>query len=217
MAKDEGQDEGYELSPSGGPIYRHKERSIPFQPAAGDPEHIERISEHIERHFGPVAGVYHELISDLVHIDVHVVNPTPQRNCYTLVTSGLSEAPMSVPEGLEALRFAELFIQLPPTWPLHELNKVAARRREESPAEAAAAERWYWPIRWLKTLARLPHEYDTWLGEGHTVPNGDPPEPYAEGTALCGAMLVEPTLVPPGRRGAGAASAAGAGASATAA
>jgi hypothetical protein len=37
----------------------------------------------------------------------------------------------------------------------------------------------------LKQLARLPHEYGTWLGAGHTIPNGDPPEPYAPGTRLC--------------------------------
>src|SRR4051794_16721558 len=109
----------YELSPSGNPIYRHGERKVPFDLAAGDAHNIERISEHIEKHLGPMAGVYHKIVSDLVHLDVHVVNPTPERDRYTLVTSGMSDAPMSVPEGLEPLRFAELMIQLPPDWPLH--------------------------------------------------------------------------------------------------
>jgi hypothetical protein len=57
-------------------------------------------------------------------------------------------------------------------------------------------ERHYWPARLLKFLGRLPHEYDTWLGTGHTVPNDDPPEPYAPNTRLSGA-LVAPPLLPP--------------------
>ena len=196
MAGEEPTSGEYELSPSGNPIYRHGERKVPFDLAAGDAHNIERISEHIEKHLGPVAGVYHEIVSDLVHLDVHVVNPTPERDRYTLVTSGMSDAPMSVPEGLEPLRFAELMIQLPPDWPLHKIQQLAGRKDKESDAERAAAERWYWPIRWLKMLARLPHEYDTWLGEGHTVPNGDPPEPYADDTKLC-CMLVLPPLSAP--------------------
>ena len=190
--------EEYELSPSGNPILRHKERSIPFEFAAGDSENIERISDHIEKHLGPVAGVYHEIISDLVHIDVHVVNPTPERNCYTLVTSGMSDAPMTVPEGAEALRFGELIIQLPADWPLDKLEATAGKEGPEGAAERAAAERWYWPVRWLKMMARLPHEYDTWLSFSHTVPNGDPPEPYAEDTKLCGMMLLPAMNVPEG-------------------
>jgi len=58
-------------------------------------------------------------------------------------------------------------------------------------------ESWYWPIRWLKILARFPHEYDTWLWEGHTIPNGDPPEPFADNTQFCGVMLLPPITAPP--------------------
>ena len=48
----------------------------------------------------------------------------------------------------------------------------------------------------LRALAHLPHEYATWLGDGHTIPNGDPPEPYTDDTRLCGAMLVLPAIAP---------------------
>ena len=42
----------------------------------------------------------------------------------------------------------------------------------------------------------LPHGYDTWLWEGHTVPNGDPPEPFADNTELCCCYLLRPALFP---------------------
>jgi hypothetical protein len=57
-------------------------------------------------------------------------------------------------------------------------------------------EAWYWPIRLLKDLARLPHSHQTWLGWGHTVPHGDPPAPYAESTRLCGAIMLPSITVP---------------------
>ena len=50
-----------------------------------------------------------------------------------------------------------------------------------------AEEQWYWPIRLLKVLARLPIASDTWLGWGHTMDNQ---EAFAENTRLCAAILV---------------------------
>lgn len=42
---------------------------------------------------GVLAFVWHELVSDLVHLDVHVAEPTPARPYYTVVTSGMSDRP----------------------------------------------------------------------------------------------------------------------------
>lgn len=173
--------EGTEISPAGNPIFRHQERTKEFELATGDEGNIEQIGDHIAKYCGKVEMVFHELISDLVHIDIHWVQPTPQRPYHTLVTSGMSDRPMAVPQGVPQGRFAELMISLPANWPLTE--------------EAFADEANYWPVRWLKILARFPHEYDTWLSWGHTLPNGDPPEPYADNTKLCCAILLSPVMV----------------------
>jgi hypothetical protein len=177
-----GQDEP-ELSPSGAPIYRY-EGAAPFELANGDDDTIAAISDHIERHLGPVSGVYHELISDKVHLDVYIVSPSADFPFYTLVTSGMSDRAMNVPPEAspdEAPPYAELCILLPSTWniPLDAADVGAAFEDENV----------YWPIRWLKMLARLPHEYNTWLGFGHTIPNGEDAEPFADGTEL-GCMLL---------------------------
>ena len=58
----------------------------------------------------------------------------------------------------------------------------------------ADEERWYWPMRTLKLVARLPHLHATWIGLGHTIPNGHPAEPYAEDTKLCCMMAGPPML-----------------------
>jgi hypothetical protein len=166
-----------ETSESGSPILRHSERSKPFELATGDSDHIDAIVAHIEQHVGDVAMVFHELVSDLIHLDVHHVLPGDERDFHTLITTGMSDRPMTVPEGAENFQFAELVMCLPSDWPLTR--------------EAFAKEANYWPIRLLKTLARLPHEYETWLGSGHTIPNGGEEElPYADNTRFCCAMIV---------------------------
>jgi len=169
------------VSLSGAPVWHHDEPA-PWQPAAAE-ACLEHISEHIARYLGEPASVLHEIASDTVHIDVHVVMPTEEFPGIRLVTSGMSDLPMAVPPEAGAPRFLELMISLPADWRISE--------------ESLQDERWYWPIRLLKVLARLPHKHDTWLGYGHSMPNGYPPEPFAPGVAFCGALLLPPLSVPP--------------------
>lgn len=166
-------------SPSGAPIYRHTQRKA-FESAAGDDSSIEKITSHIESCIGPISGVFHEIISDQVHLDIHIVAPTEERDFYTLVTSGMSDRPMTVPPGAEELRYAELVFHLPSTWKMDQADFKDEKN--------------YWPLRWLKIAARMPHEYNTWLCAGHTLPNGDPPKPFAPNTKLCCLMLMGPVF-----------------------
>lgn len=135
----------------------------------------------MEKYIGKIDTVFHEIISDLVHLDILIVNPTKEKNYYTLVTCGMSNLPMTVPEGAENFKFAELVICLPSDWKVSE--------------EAFKEEENYWPILWLKKLARFPHEYGTWLYHAHTIPNGDPAEPLANNTVFSGMILSIPTRV----------------------
>ncbi|MDF2713741.1 MAG: hypothetical protein K0R28_666 [Paenibacillus sp.] len=170
-----------ELSPSGQPIYRHtqsKKREADF--VVGNDQTIQAISEHVEKYIGKIDYVIHEIVSDLIHLDILVVKPTRERNYYSFVTCGMSDLPMTVPEGAENFKFAELMICLPGDW---NVSQTAFEQEEH-----------YWPIRWLKDLARLPHEYATWLYLAHTVPNGSPPQPYATNTKLSGMLLAPPSV-----------------------
>lgn len=169
-----------ETSGSGAPIYRHKPKeSETFTPPSGD-SRLEEITAHIEKYVGKIDMVWHEIISEHVHIDIHVINPTQEKPFYTLVTSGMSDLPMNVPEGCEKLRYSELCLSLPSTWQMGQ--------------EPFKDENNYWPLRWLKILSRFPHQFDTWLCHGHTVPNGDPAEPFVAGTSLNTMMLLQPVL-----------------------
>ena len=190
-----------EINPSGSPSYTYGPRDKPYTPSRGDPDTIRDVEGWIDAHLPADAGdtsggwVYHELASDLVHLDVHAVAPAADRPFWTLVTSGMSERPMAVPEHPDLdpvdVAYAELLVHLPPDWP-----GLGTRQFGKAPAEWSD-ERHYWPIRLLKTLARFPHEQDTWLGFGHTMGNGQPPEPYAPNTALSCVMLLPSVAMAP--------------------
>ncbi len=175
-----------ERSPGGSTIHRYTPRNRPLELARGEAPHAAELEAHVERHFGKITSVFHELISDLVHVDVHVIPPTGYRPQWTLFTTGMSGRAMKVPPSANGYELAELMIHLPPDWPVDTTPDAQVQETAES----------FWPIQVLKFLARFPHEYDTWLGFGHTVPNGDPAEPYAPGTALAGALLLPPLNVP---------------------
>ncbi|MBK9032204.1 MAG: suppressor of fused domain protein [Myxococcales bacterium] len=175
-----------EVSRSGNAILRHQARERAWQPPA-ESAGAEEIVRYFERHFGEAATVFHEVMSDMVHLDVHVIPPHAERDCWTLFTTGMSDLPMAAPPGAEELTYAELMISLPASWRLDVLSVTP-------PPDDL--ERWYWPVGWLKQLARMPHTYETWLGYGHTIPNGDPAEPFAPGTALCGWLLLPPIGLP---------------------
>lgn len=168
------------ISPSSVPIFRHtdgeKERETPHAQACN-----EEITAHIEQHIGEVEIVFHEIASDTVHIDVHHVKPTQDRPLHTLVTSGMSDLSMNVPEDVDSPTYMELMVTLPMNW---QINEIAFKE-----------EPWYWPIRQLKYLARFPHNDDSWLGWGHTIPNGDPPEPFADNVPFNGVIILPPISV----------------------
>jgi hypothetical protein len=149
----------------------------------GNSDIIEAVDNHIEKHIGEVSFVMHEIVSDWVHVDVHVVLAGNDRKHHWLITSGMSERPMKTPKEVGDCRFAELMLCLPANWPLSE--------------EEFKDERNYWPIRELKTLARYPHQYSTWLYGGHSIANDDPPKPFADNTAMCASLLLQPKLLQP--------------------
>lgn len=177
-------DDKVKQSKGGSLMYRHQAPAADGRPASEvDPEWMKQIEAHVARHVAPPEHVFHEIVSDRVHIDVHVVSPGATHPYWLLFTTGMSARPMTLPPDHDLTPYAELSILLPPTW--------------KCGSEPFKDERWYWPVRWLKMLARLPHEYATWLGDGHTVPNGDPARPFADGTNLAGMIVLRSLTLPP--------------------
>lgn len=136
----------------------------------------ETVTAYFTKHFGPVAK---QSFIEIVPVDpaivVHVVPPSAGRQPLTLFTTGMSEEPMTVPDGQETWRYGELFIQLPGDWKYRDIGN-----RE-----------WDWPVHWLRRIAKYPHQQDTWLGDGVTViDSNDPPERLAPNVRFTSFLLM---------------------------
>ncbi len=127
----------------------------------------ESVLGHVEKHLGkPDELALHQVVPGVPPITVHTVQLDW---CVALVTDGMSARPMTVPDGVDEYRFAELVIYLPKDWPL---GKEALRDLNN-----------FWPIEWLLRIGHYPHDNDTWLGGSATViSNDEPPLPLAENT-----------------------------------
>lgn len=143
-----------------------------------------KYAEEIDAHFARLypereTSVFHEIVSDTVHIDLNIMAPTKEEPFYVVYTTGMSALPMHLPEELEKdyshLKYGELQLHLPEEWLVGN--------------EAFKDNKNYWPFRLLKELARFPHKYNSYLGYGHTIPNSADYIPYAENTDLSGVIL----------------------------
>lgn len=123
-------------------------------------------------------------------IELAVMKPTAAEPFYVAYTIGMSAEPMNLDDmpkkrQYEWLRWAELVMFLPGDWPVDESRWP---EHLNDPEDKPAA----WPLRLLRLLAQLPRKGNTWLGAGHSIPNGAPPHPYAEGCPFTGAVLFLP-------------------------
>lgn len=136
---------------------------------------LDEYDSYIQACLGTYDKVYHELVSDVIHLDVIPIPPTEDCPYIKLVTMGAGAYRMNVPESFAKfeMEYAEYIIYVPKDWNLD-----------------SADEKDYWPMRALKSTARLPISSDTWLGYGHTVSMDAEGTPYAENTKLNCILLV---------------------------
>ena len=113
-----------------------------------------KVSAYIEQQYGEYENVMHEKVSLDIHCDIVLVEPTEDQPYYKLITMGAGAYRMNVPKSLkgEVYDRAEYVIFLPKDWNIESDD-----------------EEFYWPIRMLKTIARLPIYLENWLGSGHTA------------------------------------------------
>ena len=163
--------------------YHYKE---PKASAKKRPVHTTPYDKEIDKHMKMLfpdrkERVFYEQSSEFLQIDIHLLEAPTKKDFHVLYTVGMSALPMTLPEDLlpqyKDLERAELMMLLPAEW-----NLVI-------PEDGKTDNRLWWPVNLMKYLSRFPHEYKTWLGWGHTIPNSEVYAPYDESTKLCGVML----------------------------
>ena len=127
------------------PLYSYSEKEL------------EKVSAYIERQYGEYEDVIHEIVSPDIHCDIVLVPPTDSSPYYKLVTMGAGAYKMSIPKEFKSMICdrAEYVIFLPKDW------NVDADNEED-----------WWPMRLLKSAARLTVDTDDYLYITHSVRTG---------------------------------------------
>lgn len=141
----------------------------------------ESLERHCERYLGACPSAVGELVPGPVPLTLYPHLPSADRPWLTLRTGGVSDYPMSVPEGMDEYRYCELLTYLPAGWDL-----------------LGEGEQAWWPGRLLKQLGQFVHEQSTWFDDGHTVAVSDPGETYAPDMLTSAALLRVPCVEAPG-------------------
>lgn len=145
------------------------------------------VVEHIEKYLGCIDSSINEIVpGSRVSIDVNIINPSKERNYFTLVTTGMCEYPMGFSVEDNEYKYAELLIKLPANWKLDQ--------------ESCKDEENYWPIKMLRLIGHLPHIYEGIINEEVIIPNGQPGGtviPFNNGTELSRIMICVSEDIPP--------------------
>ena len=159
---------GSQLLKYGGSEFDSPKMGFADQSTSIDPAERERVYEEM---FGTIDEVNHEVIPFVPHIDLYRFAPTEKRPFFTFITGGMSDVAMNAPA------------ELGPAFRRVELVFYASEDKPEY-------------LNLLRDLAHFPHDNQTWLHWGHTMPNGMPPAPLL-GTSHLDCMLFMESILTP--------------------
>ncbi|MFA5574815.1 MAG: suppressor of fused domain protein [Brumimicrobium sp.] len=103
-------------------------------------------------------------LSDNDYISILKVNIQTKFSKCIIVTNGLSNYKMPVPEQYKGQEFNEIYFCLPSYWDIEDKNNPKMN----------------WPVEILQKLAKNVMKNNTWYGRGHTIANGNPPKSISE-------------------------------------
>jgi hypothetical protein len=161
---------GKKKAPDGTTIICHENVETQFGVTKGRAEFSQTREAVYERLFGKILKVSHELLPLIPHIDVYIFKRSQgDKIVYSLVTGGMSDLEMTMPRGAkEVPRRVELIFYC-----------------SEPHEEYIATLRW---------VAHFPYASKSWLGYGHTMPNGNPPAPFWGSTELDTLLFMPPIV-----------------------
>ena len=145
------------------------------------------IPAHIGRFIAGEPTVFHEIVSNDLHLDIYCWAPTKHRNLWTFVTVGMSAHEMNIPAGYEYYRRTELVATAPGHWPgLTEIQQMPQSK----------AKKYAWLIEAIKNTARRPFYTNSWVGIGPTTQARSTPQGKYPGSSYSG-LLLSPVLSMP--------------------
>lgn len=158
------------------------------------PYELQTVEDHIIKHFGNISRTIPVKESENLDLRIYVIEPTKERDFYTLVTCGMGAYKMELPDDFKDTDIdrIELLMYLSPDWNMDlALSKPTGLITGETvtPIFGSMYDEWNYPVKVLKNLAQAPVDNDSYFVMGNIM---DDEEPLSPSTNDTGGILISP-------------------------
>lgn len=161
------------------------------------PYELQTVEDHIIEHFGSISRTIPVKESENLNLRIYVIEPTKEKDFYTIVTCGMGAYKMELPDDFKDtdLDRIELLMYLSPAWNMDlALSKPTGLITGETvtPIFGSMYDEWNYPVKILKNLAQAPVNNDSYFVMGNIM---DDEEPLSPSTNDTGGILISPAYI----------------------
>lgn len=161
------------------------------------PYELQTVEDHIIEHFGSISRTIPVKESENLNLRIYVIEPTKEKDFYTIVTCGMGAYKMELPDDFKDtdLDRIELLMYLSPAWNMDlALSKPTGliTGGTVTPIFGSMYDEWNYPVKILKNLAQAPVNNDSYFVMGNIMDDGEPLSPSTNDT---GGILISPAYI----------------------
>lgn len=161
------------------------------------PYELQTVEDHIIEHFGSISRTIPVKESENLNLRIYVIEPTKEKDFYTIVTCGMGVYKMELPDDFKDtdLDRIELLMYLSPAWNMDlALSKPTGliTGGTVTPIFGSMYDEWNYPVKILKNLAQAPVNNDSYFVMGNIM---DDEEPLSPSTNDTGDILISPAYI----------------------
>ena len=161
------------------------------------PYELQTVEDHIIEHFGSISRTIPVKESENLDLRIYVIEPTKEKDFYTIVTCGMGAYKMELPDDFKDtdLDRIELLMYLSPAWNMDlALSKPTGliTGGTVTPIFGSMYDEWNYPVKILKNLAQAPVNNDSYFVMGNIM---DDEEPLSPSTNDTGGILISPAYI----------------------
>ena len=162
------------------------------------PYEAQTIQDHIIKHYGNISRTITVKECERLDLKLYVIEPTKEREFYTVITSGMGAYKMDLPDDFkdDNVDRIELLIYLSSNWNIDGAFKQSSGSTtgliidgSVTPLLGNINAQWNYPIQILKNLAQAPVNNESYFVMGNIM---DDETPFSESTHDSGGILMFP-------------------------
>lgn len=162
------------------------------------PYEAQTIQDHIIKHYGNISRTVMVKECERLDLNLYVIEPTKERDFYTVVTSGMGAYKMDLPDDFkdDNVDRIELLIYLGSNWDIDGAFKQSSGSStgliidgKVTPLFSNINAQWNYPIQILKNLAQAPVNNESYFVMGNIM---DDETPFSDSTHDSGGILIFP-------------------------